>query len=66
MRHRQPHHPHGLNEIALKRAAPLLVGAGGNARPTTAAPDIVDQDIDPTGGVSDLLIWYSLFEEAYY
>jgi hypothetical protein len=34
MRQRQPHHPHGLNEIALERAAPLLVGAVGNARPT--------------------------------
>ena len=45
----QPHHPHGLNEIALKRAAPLLVGTVGNARPA-AAPDIVDQDIDPPKG----------------
>ena len=46
MRQGEPHHAHGLDQVALQRAAPVLIAAVGNARPAAATADIVDQDID--------------------
>ena len=42
----KPHHAHGLDQVALQRAAPVVIAAVGNARPAAATADIVDQDID--------------------
>ena len=46
MRQGEPHHAHGLDQVALQRAAPILIAAVGNARPAATTADIVDQDID--------------------
>ena len=50
MRQREPHHPHGLDQVAFQRAAPLVIAAVGNARTTASTTDIVDQDVDAAIG----------------
>ena len=63
----KPHHAHGLDQVALQRAPPVVIAAVGNARPAAATADIVDEDIDAAiggcrgvdqpsciGGVSDV------------
>ena len=46
MRQRQPHHPHGLDQVAFQGAAPVVIGAVGDARTAAATADVVDQDVD--------------------
>ena len=50
MRQRQPHHPHGLDQIPFERAAPIVIGAVGDARSAAATADVVDQDVDAAIG----------------
>ena len=50
MRERQPHHPHGLDQIAFDGAAPIIIGAIGDARSSAATADVVDQDVHPAKG----------------
>ena len=47
MRERQPHHPHGLDQIAFDGVAPIIIGAIGDARSSPATAHVVDQDINP-------------------
>jgi hypothetical protein len=50
MRQGEPHHAHGLDQVAFQRAAPVVIAAVRNARTTAATADIVDQDIDAAMG----------------
>ena len=47
MRERQPHHPYGLDQVPFDGAAPIVIRAIGDARPSATTADIVDQDINP-------------------
>ena len=47
MRERQPHHPYGLDQIPFHGAAPIVIGAVGDARSSLATTHVVDQDINP-------------------
>jgi hypothetical protein len=47
MRERQPHHPNGLDQIPFDGAAPVIIGAIGDARSSPATAYVVDQDINP-------------------
>ena len=50
MRERQAHHPYGLDQIPFHGAAPIIVGAIGDARSSSATAYVVDQDINPAKG----------------
>jgi hypothetical protein len=50
MRERQPHHPYGLDQIPFHGAAPIIIGAIGDARSSSATAYVVDQDINPAKG----------------
>jgi hypothetical protein len=50
MRERQPHHPHGLDQVPFDSAAPIVIRAIGDARSSAATTDVVDQDINPAKG----------------
>ena len=47
MRESQPHHPYGLDQVAVHGAAPIVIRAIGDARSAAATSDVVDQDINP-------------------
>jgi len=44
-----PHHPDGLDQVPFQGAAPIVIGAVGNAR-SAATADVVNQDINPAKG----------------
>src|SRR5437763_13174414 len=50
MRQSEPHHSHGLYQVAFQRAAPILVAAVRDARSAAPATHIVDEDIDAAIG----------------
>jgi hypothetical protein len=50
MRERQPHHPYGLDQIQFHGTAPIVIGAFGDARASSATAYVVDQDINPAKG----------------
>jgi hypothetical protein len=50
MRKRQPHHPDGLDQIPLQCASPIVIGAIGNVRSSTATTHVVDQHVDAAVG----------------
>jgi hypothetical protein len=47
---RQPPHPHCLDQVALQRIAPVVIGAVGDARSSGTTAHVVDQDVDPAIG----------------
>ena len=50
MREREPHHPDGLDQVPLHGAAPIVIGAVGDARSSSATADVVNQDVDAAKG----------------
>jgi hypothetical protein len=46
VRQSQSHHPHGLDQVPFQRAAPVIIGAVGDARAAATTADIVDQNVD--------------------
>jgi hypothetical protein len=50
MRQSQSHHSHRLDQVPFKRAAPVVIGAIGDACPAAATANIVDQNVDTAVG----------------
>ena len=50
MLERQPHHSNGLNQVPFQGIAPIVIGAVGDARASSATAHVVDQDVDAAIG----------------